>query len=161
MEDVDEESSDSDLDDYEEVEASEEEMTLITQLEEELETNPNLYEKHIQVVDCDEPLPGLKKLQIKNSFHSQQGFPNKLISHLCGWLQYIALLRKSKMKSRLHTARKAMQTRFPLAEPLWLEWLEDEQAGLRSSDDTRAVESLFELAVQDYASVDIWLQYLK
>ena len=76
-------------------------------------------------------------------------------------MQYIALLRKCKMKSRLHTARKAMRTRFPLAEPLWLEWLEDEQAGLRSSDDTGEVESLFELAVQDYLSVNIWLKYLK
>ena len=61
MDDVDEESSDSDLGDYEEVEASEEEMTLITQLEEELEANPNLYEKHIQVIDCFELLPVLKK----------------------------------------------------------------------------------------------------
>ena len=83
-----------------------------------------------------------------------------LILRLCG-LQYIALLRKSKMKSRLHRARKAMQTRFPLAEPLWLEWLEDEREGLRSSDDTGEVESLFELAVQDYVSINIWLRYLK
>ena len=51
MDDVDEESSDSESGDYEEVEASDEDMTMITQLEEELETNPNLYEKHIQVTD--------------------------------------------------------------------------------------------------------------
>ena len=34
---------------FQEIEASEEEMQAITQLEAELETNPNLYDKHIEV----------------------------------------------------------------------------------------------------------------
>ena len=45
------EHSDSDDSDssFEEVDASEEDMQLITQVEEELQNNPNQYDKHIQV----------------------------------------------------------------------------------------------------------------
>lgn len=48
---VDDLNSDSDDSEssFEEVEVTEEEMQLITQLENELQANPNLYDKHIQV----------------------------------------------------------------------------------------------------------------
>ena len=54
-----------------------------------------------------------------------------------------------------------MHTRFPLSEPLWLEWLEDEESGLESSKaSTQELERLFDLAVSDYLSIPIWLKYL-
>lgn len=73
-------------------------------------------------------------------------------------LQYIALLRKCKMQTRLDAARQAMQARFPLPEGMWLAWLDDELAGKLNVD--RALE-LFALAVQDYLSVPVWAVYLK
>ena len=41
-------------------------------------------------------------------------------------LQYVQLLRKLKMHSKLRTARQSMQQLYPLTEELWLEWLNDE-----------------------------------
>ena len=73
-------------------------------------------------------------------------------------LQYIALLRKCKMQTRLDAARQAMQARFPLPEGMWLAWLGEELAG--KLDVERALE-LFALAVQDYLSVPTWAMYLK
>ncbi len=48
MVDLDDESSDSESD-FEEVEVSEEDMETISKLESELEANPNLYDKHVEV----------------------------------------------------------------------------------------------------------------
>ena len=48
MEDPDDGSSDSESD-FEEVEVSEEDMETISKLETELEANPNLYDKHVEV----------------------------------------------------------------------------------------------------------------
>lgn len=75
-------------------------------------------------------------------------------------MQYIALLRKCKMKARLKSARQAMHSRFPLAESLWLEWLADEEEAVESPQDAEEVEKLYELAVQDYLSIAIWAKYL-
>ena len=73
-------------------------------------------------------------------------------------LQYIALLRKCKMQTRLDAARQAMQARFPLPEGMWLAWLGDELAGKL---DVERILELFALAVQDYLSVPVWAMYLK
>ncbi len=79
---------------------------------------------------------------------------------LRGGMQYIAVLRRCKMHERLRSARRAMHTRFPFSEALWLEWLEDELAGSRHAADQARIEALFDLAVQDYLSIPIWLRYL-
>ena len=51
MEGLDDAGEDSSSDsDFEEVEASEEDITALAQLEEELEANPNLYDKHLEVL---------------------------------------------------------------------------------------------------------------
>ncbi len=55
MVDAEEESSDSDSD-FEEVEVSEEDMGAISTLESELEANPNLYDKHVEVHALSEPM---------------------------------------------------------------------------------------------------------
>lgn len=75
------------------------------------------------------------------------------------WLQYITVLRKNNMRARLKEARRAMQERFPLGERLWLDWLEDECAEKRK--DVDAILELFELAVRDYLSVQLWTIYLQ
>ena len=49
MADPDDGSSDSESD-FEEVEVSEEDMETISKLESELEANPNLYDKHVEVI---------------------------------------------------------------------------------------------------------------
>ena len=39
--------------------------------------------------------------------------------HQDSWMQYIEVLRRCKMSSRLREARQAMQAAFPLTESLW------------------------------------------
>ena len=76
-------------------------------------------------------------------------------------MQYISILRKCKMRARLTTARTAMHSKFPLSEPLWIEWLDDEIAACHNEESINHVEQLFGLAVQDYLSIPIWTKYLK
>ena len=65
------------------------------------------------------------------------------------------------MKARVRSAREAMYARFPLAEPLWLEWLDDEVPAATSPATVAEVERLFQQAVQDYLSISIWAKYLQ
>ena len=65
------------------------------------------------------------------------------------------------MKARLGSARHAMHSRFPLAEHLWLEWLNDEAASASSEETIKKTVQLFALAVQDYLSVPLWSKYIE
>jgi squamous cell carcinoma antigen recognized by T-cells 3 len=71
--------------------------------------------------------------------------------------QYIAVLRKGKLKERLKAARRAMQERFPLTEQLWTEWLDDEVSGSSAAEMTQ----LHEMSVGDYLSVPLWRRHLE
>ena len=75
-------------------------------------------------------------------------------------LQYVQLLRKLKMNSKLRTARQSMQQLYPLTEELWLEWLNDETIA-KSATAVADTEQLFQLAVQDYLSVAVWKAYIR
>ena len=65
------------------------------------------------------------------------------------------------MKARLALARQAMHSRFPLAEPLWIEWLDDEIAASTTEERHRKTEQLFGLAVQEYLSIPLWAKYIR
>lgn len=147
--------------DFEEVEASEEDMAAITQLEEQLQSNPNLYDKHVEVSEwiasCIPRLPSVITL-----FRCQSDAPESPKGVIRFYLlQYLALLRKCSMNARLRSARQQMHSRFPLSEALWLEWLGDEESSLKSAKDVQELENLYLLAVEDYLSIAIWLKFLK
>ncbi len=63
------------------------------------------------------------------------------------------------MKERLRAARKAMHDRFPFSEGLWLEWIANERAAAKANADY--IIELYELAVKDYLSIQLWLDYLQ
>lgn len=75
--------------------------------------------------------------------------------------QLINLLRRCKLKARLSDARQRMQKLFPLTEQLWLDWINDSMANIGSTEDVEALKQLFQLATQDYVSVNIWESYLQ
>jgi len=79
----------------------------------------------------------------------------------CRAPQYIATLRRCKMRERLRSARRAMHARFPFSEALWLEWLDDDLPGGRGPDARAQAEALLDTAVQDYLSVPVWARYLR
>lgn len=63
------------------------------------------------------------------------------------------------MKERLKAARQSMHDRFPFSESLWLEWIADERASGKGNDDY--VAELYDLAVKDYLSVQLWVDHLQ
>lgn len=54
-----------------------------------------------------------------------------------------------------------MQKLFPLSEQLWLDWINDSMANISTAEDAAALKQLFQLATQDYMSVNIWESYLQ
>lgn len=54
-----------------------------------------------------------------------------------------------------------MQKLFPLSEQLWLDWINDSMANISTAEDAEALKQLFQLATQDYMSVNIWESYLQ
>lgn len=76
-------------------------------------------------------------------------------------MQFINLLRKVKMFSKLRSARESMQQQYPLTEELWLQWLSDETPAAKSADAIASIEELFQKAVNDYLSVPLWEAYIK
>ncbi|KAK2145987.1 hypothetical protein LSH36_641g00031 [Paralvinella palmiformis] len=74
-------------------------------------------------------------------------------------LKLISYLRNEGELDRLRLARKKMYSVFPLTEQLWLEWIEDEVKVC--ADDRNAIRKLFDMAVQDYMCVGVWLEYVQ
>lgn len=57
----------------------------------------------------------------------------------------------------LRSAREQMSKIYPLSPKLWLDWLSDEKD--REEQNNQRILNLFERAIQDYVSVDIWVEY--
>lgn len=83
--------------------------------------------------------------------------PRNYNSHL----QYISLLRQTKLTERLRQARQSMRDIFPLTETVWNEWISDELDHVQSHADVEGIKSLYSQAVRDYLSVDLWASYLQ
>lgn len=79
-----------------------------------------------------------------------------------GHVNRIQRLRLKGDKSLLREARENMSVNFPLSPDLWLNWLEDERQSEKafSPEGRVSIVNLFERAVQDYLSVDVWLEYV-
>uniref|UniRef100_A0A8D8YE21 Squamous cell carcinoma antigen recognized by T-cells 3 n=1 Tax=Cacopsylla melanoneura TaxID=428564 RepID=A0A8D8YE21_9HEMI len=60
---------------------------------------------------------------------------------------------------QLRLARSRMHQHFPLTAELWLSWLRDEIKLIGGDQDRQKVIDLFEKAIQDYLSVDVWQEY--
>jgi squamous cell carcinoma antigen recognized by T-cells 3 len=77
-------------------------------------------------------------------------------------VQLIGLLTDLKLVQKLELARREFAERFPLSEQLWLAWIADTLEAI-TDDESQAFKllSLVQRAVQDYASVDLWQQYLE
>ncbi|EGI60759.1 PREDICTED: squamous cell carcinoma antigen recognized by T-cells 3-like [Acromyrmex echinatior] len=62
---------------------------------------------------------------------------------------------------RLRAARNNMSNLYPLSPELWLAWISDEIKLATTDDQKTEVVKLCERAVQDYVSVEVWLEYLQ
>ncbi|CAF0720727.1 unnamed protein product [Brachionus calyciflorus] len=98
------------------------------------------------------------------------------------YIDIINLTKEHGEFNKLREYREKMSQVFPLTESkkfswinrklnlinfffsklgLWLEWLKDEQKFLDNEEDRKKVDELFKRAVQDYLSVELWLEYIQ
>ncbi|OQV16525.1 Squamous cell carcinoma antigen recognized by T-cells 3 [Hypsibius exemplaris] len=77
-------------------------------------------------------------------------------------VQLIKLARISGELEILRMARQRMSELFPLAEDLWRAWIDDEIKihNKENAADVEKIKALYEKAVLDYLSVDLWLDYI-
>ncbi|XP_022698700.1 squamous cell carcinoma antigen recognized by T-cells 3-like [Varroa jacobsoni] len=79
--------------------------------------------------------------------------------HYDSHLQLIALLREGDDLDKLRASREAMAKLFPLTPKLWLEWIRSEINLCLDDDEKTNILDLFQRAVKDYTSVELWLEY--
>ncbi|ORY01547.1 hypothetical protein K493DRAFT_405534 [Basidiobolus meristosporus CBS 931.73] len=109
-------------------------------------------EMEIQEFELD---PGLEK-KVSELREQLGGNPHQYELHV----EYINTLRSLSVFEELKEAREKMHQYFPLTESLWLEWLQDEIAVAVDVEEKERVLTLFEKAVDDYLSIEIWLRYI-
>ncbi|KAL3317828.1 Squamous cell carcinoma antigen recognized by T-cells 3 [Cichlidogyrus casuarinus] len=74
-------------------------------------------------------------------------------------VQLIKLLSHLKDKEALSVARNSMHKIYPLTPELWKEWIADEISEASDVLTKKKVEKYFILALEDYQSIEIWLEY--
>ncbi|XP_018494202.1 squamous cell carcinoma antigen recognized by T-cells 3 [Galendromus occidentalis] len=72
---------------------------------------------------------------------------------------FIKFLEKGDDLDKLRAAREAMAKLFPLTPQLWLTWIRQEIDLCLDEEEKLKVLELFQRAVKDYTSVDVWLEY--
>lgn len=77
------------------------------------------------------------------------------------YVEIIKLTRDKGEFNKLREYRQKMSQVFPLSENLWLEWVKDEQKFMDNDEDRKKVDQLFQKAVEDYLSVELWLEYIQ
>ena len=76
-------------------------------------------------------------------------------------VQLIEKLESSGELELIRAARERMSKVYPLTPKLWLNWINDEIKIATTDDEKKAVLQLFDRAVNDYVSVDVWLEYVQ
>lgn len=80
-------------------------------------------------------------------------------------LKLIEICRSSGELEKLQKCRQNMRNSFPLTPNLWLDWIKDEISTLQNDDSDQqnhdVIKSLFDLAVEDYTSFEVWLEYVQ
>jgi len=71
----------------------------------------------------------------------------------------VDLLRQSGELDKLREAREAFHSAYPLTPALWKAWIEDETRMISTVEDKGKVADLYDRAVGDYLSVDLWYEY--
>ncbi|XP_054168370.1 squamous cell carcinoma antigen recognized by T-cells 3-like [Oppia nitens] len=61
----------------------------------------------------------------------------------------------------IREARERMSRVYPLTPSLWLKWINDEIRIATTLDEKSNIIKLFDRAVNDYTSLDIWLEYVQ
>ena len=74
-------------------------------------------------------------------------------------LKLIELTKKAGDLNELRLARIQMSSIYPLTPALWLDWLSNEIEFKENDQANQRILELFEKAIDDYVSLEIWLKY--
>ncbi|XP_071448809.1 squamous cell carcinoma antigen recognized by T-cells 3-like [Hetaerina americana] len=74
-------------------------------------------------------------------------------------LELIKVCEKLTDFDKLKKVRQRMSEIFPLTPALWMSWLKIEKSIAVSEDERKGVIALFDRAVKDYQSVELWIDY--
>ena len=74
-------------------------------------------------------------------------------------VEKIRLLKSNGELDDLRIARNNFANIFPLTPELWLDWIQDEKNLAESEEEKCKIHELFNRGVNDYLSVDLWLEY--
>nr|XP_012233756.1 PREDICTED: squamous cell carcinoma antigen recognized by T-cells 3-like [Linepithema humile] len=80
------------------------------------------------------------------------------------YVSHVTLINKLQTMGeldRLRIARDNMSNLYPLSPELWLSWMRDEIKLAITGEQKTEIVKLCERAVKDYASVEVWLEYLQ
>lgn len=120
---------------------SESDVQTVAQLVEYLAENPNAYESHGQLVR-------LLHQGLQSHIHAPTSAESTNDPHTYDLLP------------DLRQAREAMDSKFPMGEELWADWIEDESILARTVEERIAVIELCQRAVEEEAgSTKLWVQY--
>ncbi|KAJ1968346.1 Splicing factor, partial [Dispira parvispora] len=100
----------------------------------------------------------------QNENHQIDALRDTLASNPYQYDKYVTLiqcLREHGCTAELETTRQAMQKHFGLSEDIWLAWLSDRTTQTTGADAKKKLLALYQTAVQDYLSINLWLAYLQ
>ncbi|VDM53550.1 unnamed protein product [Angiostrongylus costaricensis] len=129
---------------------------LMTRMQEYFPTDPSKYNDvgNVEMGDLDEEeledldtkIASLKKQVSRSPYDAALNF------------ELISLLRRNGDLDELAETRERIAAKLPLPSNLWIEWIEDE----RSSGAVRErIVELFEKAVFDSNSLDVWIEFVQ
>lgn len=76
-------------------------------------------------------------------------------------VELVSIYKKLLNLPEMRTAYERFSKHFPLTAELWLDWIKDEMRVANTEKEKKCVVELFDKAVQDYLSVDLWLEYVQ
>ncbi|XKL64324.1 hypothetical protein PGB90_004410 [Kerria lacca] len=78
----------------------------------------------------------------------------------CAYVELIQVLSSLKELEELRSARENFNKEYPLSPEMWISWIEDEKAIACTNEEKQHINTLFERALQDYSSIEIWLEFI-
>ncbi|KAG5872420.1 hypothetical protein JTB14_013665 [Gonioctena quinquepunctata] len=74
-------------------------------------------------------------------------------------VEIVGLYRRTGDLNSMRAAYERFSEKFPLSPKLWLDWLKDEIKISSTLEEQKRLFGLFDKAVEDYLSVDLWVEY--
>ncbi|KAJ8962585.1 hypothetical protein NQ318_000978 [Aromia moschata] len=74
-------------------------------------------------------------------------------------VEIVQVYRKLSDLNSMRAAYQRFHECYPLTPKLWLEWLRDEIRIANTTEEQKRLFSLFDKAVDDYLSVELWVEY--